>query len=1018
MHFLQGLTKKRRFRVAAAAAIVGAVLASGPFVFTTPLVRYYLAHSDFAPYGITFEKARLSPTGSLSIDNLVIQDVEQSARETLVSADRVRLDFSWTQVWQQRMQTVDVSGLQVYLRAGREQPLTIMSLLKLSDYVSGSPSATTRPAARVPLWFDQLLLSGMVHVEGFEAWQKALPETVGGEIPLQLRIQSSGSRDLPTRNISLLMGERDVLLGTLPSLGARLTIKPQRSGDYEIAIDGISLRRCHAVLSAVQLSALIPGFDRCDPAFQRAFDSSADAIQLSGKLTLGGASQIDVNLDVGNFAVAARPENPPLNLDNCSLQARIQAPLDETFRKTLRISGATISWDALQCGPWRLSRASADFELDNSGLDIIKAQAAFSDGTLVCSAIWPLDARFPSRGTINARAVNAARILARLPDDLRNQLALTVDGTLSGKLTFTSQTDDKFSGYVELGTGDDFQIQSSRTAGLGAVVLHNASINGQMDWSGNAQEWPALTKGMFHADGLSLAGFSFKDLSADVLFQDQIVSVKSLHSVLGQDSRLTFSGSYDFSDGSIAAASLSASHVTSAALASWLPAGMEVETAADLSVMLTRPSAQDDPYAINATLVLPERSTISLNEGLATISGHPVVAAYATVARDFQSSFNAQIKAVGFKAVGVDDALLQQLTHLPSHPFKNGLTLSWYAISAALSSDSAHPHLSAIIDVSGLDGNAMLDSGSAFEVKNCSLNAAMASPWSTADPLRQVTCSSAIIALDKLTSGTNTLGNLHAQATLDKGQLVFSPEFKVSFAGGTITGTAQIDLPMGSLASANLKFTHLDQAVLTANLAPDRFTAEGMVSGEVAIKRNDRDQLVGNIELATEGPGVLHFDHETAEKQIAPVAREAALAVSTLPPTFDQIVTDQLANYPYSSGMVKASDQDGELRIHLDYSRTPLMPGDPGYGVKVQIAGRDVLANYPISLKWLTVTIPQTSVAQVVAKATGFFESHAAPRKLTPSQATQPAATAPAAAQAATSPAEAASMPASSLPDR
>src|SRR5262245_24706086 len=54
--------KRKRFRyiLVATGLLVGAVVAT-PFVFTTTLLRYYLAHSPYRDLPLTFGKASLSP---------------------------------------------------------------------------------------------------------------------------------------------------------------------------------------------------------------------------------------------------------------------------------------------------------------------------------------------------------------------------------------------------------------------------------------------------------------------------------------------------------------------------------------------------------------------------------------------------------------------------------------------------------------------------------------------------------------------------------------------------------------------------------------------------------------------------------------------------------------------------------------------------------------------------------------------------------------------------------------------
>src|ERR1022692_1742043 len=105
----EGRRKVLRRRVAIGAAILLTALAS-PFLFPATVVRLWLNHSAYRDLGARIGSAYLSPAGILELRDLAIDDV-QADRMPLLTASKIRLEFSWSGLFVSRCKKITVEGL-------------------------------------------------------------------------------------------------------------------------------------------------------------------------------------------------------------------------------------------------------------------------------------------------------------------------------------------------------------------------------------------------------------------------------------------------------------------------------------------------------------------------------------------------------------------------------------------------------------------------------------------------------------------------------------------------------------------------------------------------------------------------------------------------------------------------------------------------------------------------------------------------------------------------------------------
>jgi hypothetical protein len=124
----------------------------------------------------------------------------------------------------------------------------------------------------------------------------------------------------------------------------------------------------------------------------------------------------------------------------------------------------------------------------------------------------------------------------------------------------------------------------------------------------------------------------------------------------------------------------------------------------------------------------------------------------------------------------------------------------------------------------------------------------------------------------------------------------------------------------------------------------------------------------------------LKLSREASKSTFAPIARAAAQTPDmVLPANFEDIIMDQLADYPYLEGSAKLLDSPQGLTIVLDYTRRPLQEGEPGYAVPVTVAGQKVTASLPFSTHGSSITVVDFSIRKLLGQLMGARDSLVGP---------------------------------------
>jgi hypothetical protein len=231
---------------------------------------------------------------------------------------------------------------------------------------------------------------------------------------------------------------------------------------------------------------------------------------------------------------------------------------------------------------------------------------------------------------------------------------------------------------------------------------------------------------------------------------------------------------------------------------------------------------------------------------------------------------------------------------------------------------------------------------------------------------------------EKITLGQSVLTEIGGQVEAGNGKMELS-DGKFSLAEGKAEVAAEVTLAgeASALKSLQINFTGIHQQPLMRSLYPDVFTAEGPISGNLSLVNTGMPAalpLAGTLTLAADLPGRLKISRDTSKGTFVPIARAGeSTPDAVLPTNFDEIVMDQLADYPYVTGRATLIDdgggEKGVMSILLDYTREGLKEGEPGYQVPVMVQGQAVLANVEFQLRG-ALTIHQ-SIAGVLERMLG-----------------------------------------------
>ena len=275
------------------------------------------------------------------------------------------------------------------------------------------------------------------------------------------------------------------------------------------------------------------------------------------------------------------------------------------------------------------------------------------------------------------------------------------------------------------------------------------------------------------------------------------------------------------------------------------------------------------------------------------------------------------------------------------------------------------------LDVSGIDVASKVDSARPFELKGLAFGGDVEGPLS-AEFLKSGTAKNGTMGMELLSYGKNRVERFAAPWGMENGVLE-SAGVTLMFAKADLEGAVRFSLAERRLVTAKFSVKHLDQAEVAHNIAPDRFDAEGTVSGEIELGSDEKGTIVGRILLTSDGPGRLRIkDQATA----AALAQKLEVGANTgvLPPNFSTMVVGQLEDYPYKTGRIEVSAPDGLPVVTLNYQREGVKAGEPGYGVKTKIGGQEVVANYTVQLPGVTIVLKGKTVQEILSLAAGLGE--------------------------------------------
>jgi hypothetical protein len=232
----------------------------------------------------------------------------------------------------------------------------------------------------------------------------------------------------------------------------------------------------------------------------------------------------------------------------------------------------------------------------------------------------------------------------------------------------------------------------------------------------------------------------------------------------------------------------------------------------------------------------------------------------------------------------------------------------------------------------------------------------------------------ATVQAQRLTAGQKTVNGLTAAIAAADGK-VRAQDVAFTYADAGFEGQAAVTVaPALQVEEVRVNFKGLDQAIVTAALYPDYFTAEGRISGGLVLQRSERGMLSGRVQIDTDGEGTVKFSRETVSQIFGPRVRYAMeQAGSLIPENVDEILMAQFTNFTYDRGQVTVQDGERGLEVLLNYHRRPLEPGELGYSVPVTVEGQTVQAKveFGFGAKGFSVTL-NNSIANLLKQMLGF----------------------------------------------
>jgi hypothetical protein len=981
--------RRRSRKLWIALAALAAVLIAAPFLFTGAIVRSIVARTPYRAFTPAFQSASLNPLGAVTLSGVTLHDTGDRADQVLLTASQIRFTFSWSEVFSGRFQSIDLQGVRATARSGRTSPLTLLQLgappVPTAAIGTARPGPTTAPAAPRPP-FQTLTAHGQVLFSDFGPPAAAFGLDPGDTLPLVAHV---GATPLPNGllwDVSLLLGDPEAKNLTDPVLGARAHITAT-GAESRIHLDSLTLSNVSADLSQKLLDAA-----HLPPMLARAYAAHLDRLNAAGTVYLAPTPSIDVALEIHELSAKASGDTP-LAIDRLSATTRVRGPLTASPLADLSFSRAHCTFDGAQLGQFRLTRASADLSITAGeiGFSELEASVGEAGAQLHASAAWDLLNNIPSRADIDLRFVNLSTLGTRLPLSVRTYLPPVSEGHIDARLFITDAEPNRIVAHLDLSAPDRALVDAAQLPAALAPYMpfrdssptlsfSNLTAGATLTWSGRFTDLPDITNGHLAVGSLAAAGEAvdpqqlLSKVSADFAVVRGFARLDDLSFNLPASGKVNAVARYDLARRTLSAASLNIAGADARAFIPWFP--QETALAGRLDVSL-RYNGLDQPSTLDASLL--NDVTLRLPDGTLRLAGSPTLTLRATPTANGAIRLDTALLK-GPATLSASAPLVNYLRTLlgesPSSStsfferFKEGAVATLDHLELTGRIDLARRLYTGNLKLTDLDAGSLPTAAVPTRVDDLSLAAGVT--FAYASPER-ITLTAARLTAAKLTLGNNLFTAFKSDLALSKEKLT-AKSIDFNFADGAFHGDLLYLLPAGTsplLDHLTLKATHLNQAIVTKNLFPERFTADGLATLTLNLRQLD-DVYTGAVEITAESPGMLRLSKDLSQGTFAPAAEAAAKAAqSIIPPNFQQIVVDQLANFPYISGTARVVDTAEGAELHLDYNRAPLKPGDPGYAVPINLAGQPTTANFPVNLKNLTLRLKEMSVADLLTRALG-----------------------------------------------
>jgi hypothetical protein len=997
-----GAPRRRRRRLAragAAAAVVLAAAAAVPFVFTTAIVRRYVAGSAYPD--LRFRSATLTPLGTLTLRGVELPDRAAPGGRPVLAAAAVRLRFRWSGLAAGRFKSIAVDGLEVAVRPGADRPVSLLALLSPPPAAGGGAAgAASAPAGRAAgtlpaaggaagtgVWVDELVAEGALRFEGFDGWRQAMQ--LPARMPLHVVAHMTGDAAAPAHEISAVVGDPDAPpAAAAPLLAGRARVASGR--ETVVTVDTLTVSNLTPVLSRAVVGAW---GGRLPAGAVRDYTGRIDRVQVTGAAVVG--ADVALNLDAEVRDVSVRGEGgAAVAVERAGLSGHVAARWPAARGPGLRdfvVSDGRLTWDAVQAGEWRLTRAVADLRAEGAEVTLTDLQAALGEAEVSATGAFDLSSRLLTRARVWVKEVDAARLAGRLPGEVRRALPGSLDGTLSARLFLTESDADHLAARVEVACPEQLTVTSAGAAvplgppGAGAdlrplAAVTNLLVAGAVSWNYRADTPPTLSRGRLTADQLDLypprnpavLPLPVTKIVADFAAARGVVKLEDLYANLPNSARLSAEGTYDAAAGTLDRTSFRLDNVDAAVINPWLPPGVSLAGQFALDLHLDWSAGR---AGLSGSLAASPEAGAKWHGGAAVLTGGPSVTFGGAVDRatgrvtadkvavrnitslELDGPFVEQVRAAVRPAAGsAADALLGRLG--------KGAAAALDEVVAGGTYDPGAGFVRGAVTVNNLSVASAAGVGNPIGVEGLSVSAEVAAPLAADRWAAGLEVKAGEVQARKVTVDRQSLTEVRAKATAAGGRARVS-DLAFVFDDGKFSGEAAVSLPAG-LDRLRLDFTGLSQLPITQQLYPDTFTAEGPVSGTLTLGRG-RDEagverLLGEVDVRGDGAGRLKISREVSAATFAHAAKAAAGAGgagSIIPADFDQIVINQLADYRYARGEARIRDGARGLELELHYTRVPLTPGEAGYGVPVTIAGQTVKASFEFNLGG-TVVVPKT----------------------------------------------------------